>query len=89
MNFTITILFDRRRYTYKVERISVTAREEAYKVIGRNKSVIFINNRPLLKEKRLKHWKITWKMQGDLWNVHFKNLLVEALEKEIVNQQIK
>jgi len=83
MAFSITIIFNRKRYTYKVQRIALTNREESYKIIGKNKSLIFTNNRPLLKAKKLKHWKPEWKMEGELWNVHFKSLIIEALDKAI------
>jgi hypothetical protein len=83
MTFSITIIHDKRKYRYKVERIEINARNEVYKLTARNKTIIFTNNRPFLKEKNLKHWKVSWKTDPEIWNIYFKKLLVEAIEKEI------
>lgn len=82
-NFTIIILHDRRRYRYKVELIEVNKRNEIYKLTARNKVVLFSNNRPLLKSKNLKHWKMTWTIDVEIWNTYFKKLIIEAIEKVI------
>ena len=82
-SFTITILHDRRRYRYKVELIKTTTREEIYRLTAKNKTVILTNNRPFLKEKRLKHWHLSWNTDPEIWNTHFLKLIIEAMEKVI------
>lgn len=83
VNFLIIILHDRKYYRYKVERISIDERKEKYRLIARNKTLIFTNNRPFLKSKKLKHWKMAWKIDGQINNEYFQQLIIQALEKQI------
>ena len=82
-NFDIIIHHDRHRYRYHIDLIQVTKTEEVYKLTARNKTLIFKNNRPILKAKKLKHWQMTWTVEGEIWNVHFQELICKAIEKEI------
>lgn len=83
LTFTISITHNRKNYKYTVERISVTTREETYRLTASNKTLTFINNRPLLQKKKLKHWKPTWTMHGELWNIYFRELIIKAIEEKL------
>lgn len=82
-NFFITVIHSYKRYRYKVECIEINNRNEIYKLTAKNKTIILINNRPFLKAKKLKHWKMTWEIEGEIWNVHFQELIIKAIEKVI------
>ena len=83
MIFYIIIYHDRKYYRYKVDCTEINAREEIYKLTARNKTLILTNNRPFLKSKNLKHWKMKWEVEGEIWNQYFLKLIIEAIEKEI------
>lgn len=83
MTFTINITHNGKRYRYKVELIKTDNREETYQLTASNKTIILINNRPVLKAKKLKHWKPTWKVKGEIWNVYFQELIIKAIEEKI------
>lgn len=83
-NFTITIRHYSGLYRYPVELIESNSREEIYRLTAKNKTLIFKNNRPLLKAKNLKHWKPAWSMEGDLHNISFRDLIIEALNAALI-----
>lgn len=83
-SFTISIIFDRKKYSYPVKLMSIDSREERYLLRAKNKTVIFTNNRPFLQSKKLKHWKLTWKVDTQLNSSHFQEMLINAIEKVIL-----
>ena len=82
-SFDIIILHDRNRYKFHIDLLKVTKTEEIYQLTAKNRTLILKNNRPILKAKHLKHWQMTWKVEGQIWNVHFQELICKAIEKEI------
>jgi hypothetical protein len=73
--FAITIQHDRRNIRLSVEQVILDKRIERYKVQARNGSVLVESNRPLLRNKGLKHRKPDWKA------VEANNLNTSVLEK--------
>ncbi|MEO6188407.1 MAG: hypothetical protein ABIO82_05400 [Ginsengibacter sp.] len=82
-SFYININYACKQYRYYVVQVEASSDNETYKVITRNKAVFFTNNRPRLQEKKVRHWHMTWTMQGTEPNVVFQQLVLEALQKEI------
>lgn len=67
MKFDIQIKYSGRWYKLKVEQFNVTERLEKFKIIGRNKTIVLESNRPLFRNKGLKHRKPDWKLvEGSL-----------------------
>ncbi|HVZ95410.1 MAG TPA: hypothetical protein VG847_00940 [Chitinophagaceae bacterium] len=89
MRFYIVVVYDGRRYRYLVIYHGAGPHSEKFEVIGKNKSIFFISNRPLLQAKNLKHWAIKWTVEGRLNNVHYKELIARELEKWIVDTNLK
>jgi len=89
MIFPIRIEIDRRYLNYQVEKIYNDGRIERYRINGRNGSIILESNRPLFRNKGLKHRKPDWNMiQGELKYRNYLRLFVDAImdkiDKEII-----
>lgn len=83
-SFPVKILVDRRYRSYKVEQIFADARNERFKIIGRDKSIILENNRPLIRSKGLKTFPVQWKVIDG--TVRFQSSLqpfIDAIMKEV------
>lgn len=82
--FTITVFVGRNTYNYKVEKIYETAQIEHFKLYARNKNWVFSSNRPLFREKGLKHRKYDMKLiKGECWNVAFIEYLIEQMKAHV------
>ena len=55
MTYPITVEHDRRIYRYLVQHKPIDERTEHFLVIGRNKTIIVESNRPLFRNRGLKH----------------------------------
>jgi hypothetical protein len=62
MNFWITIKVGFKNYRLFVEHTIISERSEHFKVIGRNKFIVLESNRPLFRNKGLKHRKPYFKI---------------------------
>lgn len=81
MELRITINHDRRNYRLLVRKLPSDQSFDYYEVVGRNGSMVFRNNGPVLRRHNLKYRKPVWKIiSGDIWNLSFKQKLLEALE---------
>jgi len=90
MRFRIEVINDRTKYRLSVEQIEVTSQLEKYKVSGNNRSIIIQSNRPILKQRNLKHKKISWKMiEGQLHNVSFLEKVMDGVESYLKTHDIK
>lgn len=61
-SFTVKILIDRRPRQYQVQQIYADTRNERYRIIGRDKSIVLENNRPLVRGKGLRTFPVKWKV---------------------------
>lgn len=82
-NFDIIVTHDYHRYKFHIDLLRITKTEEIYKLTAKNKTLIFTNNRPRLKILGLKHWKLSWTVEGAIWNEYFKELIIREIEKNI------
>lgn len=81
MHFIINILHDRRRYKMFVEQILFSADKEQFKVHGRTTDIILESNRPLFRNKALKHRKPNWKkISGEMNNMSLLEVIIEAVQ---------
>ncbi len=62
MEFLIRVKKDGRNYNLKVKLLYLDERTERYEVIGKNKSIVIESNRPLFRNKGLKHRRPDWKL---------------------------
>ena len=84
MEWEIKILFDRKIFRYKAELFKTSTSFEHIRIVGKNKSLVFTSNRPLLKSKGLKHRPIDFKLiEGTVNNSFFLTLLTKSLEEEL------
>ena len=84
MEWEIKILFDRKIFRYKAELFKTSTSFEHIRIVAKNKSLVFISNRPLLKSKGLKHRPIVFKLiEGTITNLHFLNLITKSLEEKL------
>lgn len=69
---------------YPVERISATPKFELFRVTGRNGSIVFQSNRPLLRGNGLKLKRIDWKLiEGTLRSMSAKDALANSLDEYV------
>ncbi|MBA2501004.1 MAG: hypothetical protein H0V30_14875 [Chitinophagaceae bacterium] len=55
-----------------------------YKLVAKNKEIIFRNNAPVLRKHRLKHRMPDWDIHsGELSNAHFKNDIIKEMNKAL------
>ncbi|HEV7333253.1 MAG TPA: hypothetical protein VGN63_19615 [Flavisolibacter sp.] len=83
MRYTITVEHDRKRYRYTIEHIPIDQRREHFKLIARNKTLTIESNRPLFRNKGLKHRRYDLKVIGEaqIWNREFMAKIYEQIEK--------
>ena len=82
MEWRFSIRFDQQNIQLKADMIYRSDQIERIKVIGKNRSIILQNNRPLLKSKGLKLKRIDWKLvEGELHNSHVLQSIIHKLEK--------
>lgn len=75
--------FMRRIYRVRIELVEFTDREEKWAVRARNGGFQAINNRPLFRNKGLKHRRIDWKLDAQrVWNARLLETILEAIERE-------
>lgn len=79
--FWIFIKADWKTNKYQVVHEAVSEREERFTVIARNKTLVFSSNRPLFRNKGLKHLKPDYNLiQGSINNRSYQDLIVEAID---------
>ena len=77
----IVIAHDRVRYRLRVEKLPSDESFDYFRVSGRNRSVVYKNNGPVLRRHALKHRSVTWKIhEGNIWNADFERKLLVAIE---------
>jgi len=62
MVFYIRPLINRIAYRLRVEQVMIDSVKEQYRISGRNKSIVLQSNRPLFRNKGIKHRKPNWKL---------------------------
>ena len=88
MIFTITIKHDRRRYRLRSQRILLTEIKEQYRIGNPGKQIVLESNRPLFRNKGLKHRNPDWKLtEGEMWNSSFLELIIQALMLHLESPQ--
>lgn len=60
--FTITIQEGYKKLSFPVERFDITERSEKFRITARNKTIVLESNRPLFRNKGLKHRIPDWKL---------------------------
>ena len=80
-DFYITIIVDRRAYRLKVEHIYIDSVKEQYRVSGRNKSIVVQSNRPLFRNRGVRHRRPNWKViEGNVFNSNLDPVYQEILK---------
>lgn len=80
MIFYITIEIDRRNIRLRVEQIALDERIERYKVHARNGAIVVESNRPVFRNRGLKHRAPTWKViEGNTLSNHVLERIYEAI----------
>ena len=81
MEWVFRIYFDRKYIRLRAKIIYTTPLIEIITVTGKNRSLTFQSNRPLLIAKGLKHRRINWKLvDGTLSNSHLLETIIRTLE---------
>ncbi|MDF2188142.1 hypothetical protein [Paraflavitalea sp. CAU 1676] len=84
MKGEITVRIEGYMRRYPVERINATPRFEQFRVIGRNGSIVFQSNRPLLRSNGLRMKRIEWKLiEGTLRSMSAKDALANSLDEYV------
>lgn len=84
MEWGLRIHFDRKYIRLRAKIIYNTPLIEIITVTGKNRSLTFQSNRPLLLAKGLKHRRINWKLvDGTLSNSHLLGAITNALESHL------
>lgn len=80
MEFPIQIMHDRKRYRFKVQQLPSDPSFDYYKVIGKNGSITFRNNAPVMRRHKLKYRPPEWRVhENDLRFASFKEAIIKAL----------
>lgn len=58
----IRVEIERRHRYYRIDLEHADQAREQFRISGRNRYVVLENNRPLLRGKGLKHFRISWKV---------------------------
>ena len=78
--FTIKIYHDRKNYKLQVEQVLFSDTKEQFKIIGKASNLILESNRPLFRNKGIKHRKPDWKkISGDLSNMSLVENITTAI----------
>jgi hypothetical protein len=81
MEWVLRVCYDRKSIRLRAKIIYTTPLIEIITVTGRNRSLTFQSNRPLLLAKGLKHRRINWKLvDGSLSNSHLLGAITDLLE---------
>lgn len=89
MTFWITIKNGYRNHQLKVEQIELDSRTEHFKIIGHNKSIVLESNRPLFRNRGLKHRKPDFKIvEGKVKYGGSIDILVTAIMDKIEPKKI-
>lgn len=84
MEWGLRIYYDRKYIRLKAKIIYSTPLIEIITVTGRNRSLTFQSNRPLLLAKGLKQRRINWKLvDGTLSNSHLLSAILKSLETHL------
>jgi hypothetical protein len=84
MTFPIMIRHDGRNIRLVVEQVFLDARTERFKVQARNGFVIVESNRPLLRNKGLKHKPPIWKtIEANKLATYVLEKIYAAIEKHV------
>lgn len=84
MTFQLVVEHERKKYRVTVEQVLLTKELEQYRITTRSKSVVMQSNRPLLRNKGLKHKKPVWKsIEGIVNNTYVIGKIIEELMKVI------
>ena len=80
MIFWIAVRHEFKYYRYQVKYYRLDKDFEQFTLLAKNKSLIFVSNRPLLRNKRIRHRKPDIKLyDGDLSNTAFLGRIIEQL----------
>jgi hypothetical protein len=67
IRFTLRLEIERRYRYFGIEQIYQDHRIERFKITGKDRSIIIQSNRPLIRGKGLKSFRITWQVvSGDV-----------------------
>ncbi len=89
MRFRVSIKEGYKVLTFTVEQFNVTQRSEQFKVIARNKTVVLESNRPLFRNKGIKHRRPDWKLvEGTLGYQSGFERLTDAI-MEVIEPPLK
>lgn len=84
MEWVLSVNYDRKSIRLRAKIIYTSPLIEIITVTGRNRTLTFQSNRPLLLSKGLKHRKINWKLlDGTLSNSHLFDTIINALEARL------
>jgi hypothetical protein len=90
MRYKIVFYFDRKRYQYLVEHQPVDKVKEQFLLITKSKTLTIDSNRPLFRNKGLKHRRYDLKLVGDYHLRHsgFMKVVYEQIE-ELVSKYLE
>lgn len=81
LSFVVVVEHDRKVYRFPVEALEAKPGTERYLVKGANKELVLVNNRPLLRNKGIKHRRPMWKVEwGQVKLSGFVEMLILAVE---------
>lgn len=84
MNWLLFVEHERKKYRVFADLIMADKEKEQYRITTRSKSIVIQSNRPLLRNKGLKHKKPIWKVvEGESKSPYLLDKVIEALMKEI------
>ncbi len=82
MEWQIIIRYDQQYIHLNANVIYSSDQIERIKIIGKNRSIVLQNNRPLLLSRGLKSKRIDWKLvEGELHNSYVLKAIIKKLEK--------
>lgn len=82
MEWQVIIRYDQQYIHLKANIIYTSDQIERIKIIGKNRSIVLQNNRPLLQARGLKSKRIDWKLvEGELHNSYVLQAIINKLEK--------
>ncbi len=82
MEWQILIRYDQQYIRLKANVIYQSDQIERIKIIGKNRSIVLQNNRPLLNARGLKSKRLDWKLvEGELHNSYVLQAIINKLEK--------
>ncbi len=80
MMFEIKIMHDKKRYKLRVEQVLFSSNKEQFKIVGKTTDLILESNRPLFRNKAIKHRIPNWrKVSGDISNMSLVETIIKAI----------